>query len=200
MSQAAIATSKLLVVEGKDDKNFFEALLGSMNLAGVQVTATDGSSSLADKLSAVRRLRGFAEVTSFGLVRDADLNCTDAFLSICHALRQANFAVPRQPLQSENGSPNVVVMLMPGYGLNGMLEDLCLRSVQDDPAMPCLEQFFTCVNGNGLTQQNLSKAKVHAFLATRPIPEKRLGEAALANYWPFEAQAFNEVKAFLRML
>jgi hypothetical protein len=46
----------------------------------------------------------------------------------------------------------------------------------------------------------MSKAKVHAFLASRYEPDKRLGEAAKAGYWPWDNEAFETVKSFLQQI
>ena len=50
-----------------------------------------------------------------------------------------------------------------------MLEDLCLESVADDPAMPCLEEYFRCLEEQleaGAFPSNPSKARVRAFLTS----------------------------------
>jgi hypothetical protein len=60
-------------------------------------------------------------------------------------------------------------MILPGDGREGMLEDLCLESVADDPAIPCLEEHFRCLEEQleaGAFPGNPSKARVRAFLAS----------------------------------
>lgn len=44
---------------------------------------------------------------------------------------------------------------------------------------------------------NMAKAKVHTFLASRIEPDKRLGEAAQAGYWPFNDPVFDPLKNFI---
>jgi hypothetical protein len=46
----------------------------------------------------------------------------------------------------------------------------------------------------------MSKACVHAWLASKERPDKRLGEAAQAGYWPFEHSAFDALSQFLLSL
>ena len=195
-----ISQPKVLIVEGKDDANFFEALIKHLNLQSIQVIPINGKQTLKSKIAAIKAIPGFtSKVTSIGLALDADDDCNNAFRSVTNCLRSLGFSIPKEPLQTAGDNPKVSIMLLPSYNTNGMLEDLCLKSIQNDAAMPCLEAFFQCANVKDITQ-NMAKAKVHAFLATRAMPDKRLGEAALANYWPFNDPAFNEVKDFVSML
>jgi hypothetical protein len=48
--------------------------------------------------------------------------------------------------------------------------------------------------------QDLSKAKVHAFLASRREPDLRLGEAAEKGYWPLDSESFTSIKELLRKI
>ncbi|MCK4297946.1 MAG: hypothetical protein KAX80_00350, partial [Planctomycetes bacterium] len=95
----------------------------------------------------------------------------------------------------------VVVTLLPDSSRCGMLEDLCLESISDDPAFACVDAYFECTRRNGIPHpRNMSKAKVHAFLASRRNPSLRLGEAAGAGCWPWDSPVFDEVKQFLQMV
>lgn len=80
----------------------------------------------------------------------------------------------------------------------GALEDLCLAAVAGDPAMACVEGYFECLDSRGMLPRQISKGKLHAFLASRETPGRRLGEAAKAGDWPWDSDAFDGVKAFLR--
>lgn len=80
----------------------------------------------------------------------------------------------------------------------GMLEDLCLRAVQADPAMPCVNDYFQCVQNQANRQpNNISKARVHAWLSSQLEPDLRLGEAAKNNLWPWASPAFDALRQFL---
>jgi hypothetical protein len=198
----AINRSKVLAVEGKDDANFFVALLTHLNIDSIQIIPMGGKQPIHDKIAAIKAMRGFSStVTSLGIAIDADNDYRSAFQAVSNCLRRLDFSVPTGPLHCAGTNPKVTVMLLPSSNNNGMLEDLCLRSVQTDSVMPCLDAFFQCAVHSATTPpQNISKAKVHAFLATRTIPDKRLGEAALASYWPFTSSVFDEVKQFISLL
>ena len=90
---------------------------------------------------------------------------------------------------------------LPDCANPGMLETLCLEAVGDDPAVPCVQQYLACLEQRGLDPPgNLHKARLHAFLASRPRPQLLLGQAAHAGYWPWSSPAFDLVKEFLRAL
>jgi hypothetical protein len=82
-----------------------------------------------------------------------------------------------------------------------MLEDLCLQSVDDDPGVSCLEDYFNCIQKKANRQpKNLAKAKIHAWLASQNEPDKRLAEAAKAGYWNWDSPAFEPLKQFILSL
>lgn len=83
-----------------------------------------------------------------------------------------------------------------------MLEDLCLASVADDPAMRCVDKYFRCLEEQNLVQKEIAipKARLHAFLASRERPGLRLGEAAEKNDIPLHSPVFEPVVNFLRQL
>jgi len=196
-----IAEPKLLLVEGKDEKLFFEGLLKYADLPGVQVEDFAGKEKIRSYLKALVLTPGFARVSSLGMVRDANGDAGRAFQSVCDALEAADLPAPERPLLQVNGHPNVAVMILPGGCSPGVLEDLCLRAVASDPAMQCIEQYLRCLREQDLTpSRNPAKARVQAFLASRERPGLRLGEAAQAGYWPFSHSAFADAIRFLHQV
>jgi hypothetical protein len=82
-----------------------------------------------------------------------------------------------------------------------MLESVCVESVSSGPEMQCVGAYFACLQGKRVSlPTNMDKANAHAFLAACLEPDKRVGEAALAGYWPFDSAAFDGIKDFLREL
>ncbi|MBI2849332.1 MAG: hypothetical protein HYX88_04300 [Chloroflexi bacterium] len=191
-----ITKPNVLVVEGKEDAFFFEAMARHLGL-DIQILPIGGKPS-PDKLKAITKTPGFSNVVSLGVARDANANPKSAFQSVCDALKGANLLAPKHPMQPVGDSPKVTVIILPGMNTPGALEDLCLEAVKQDTAMPCVEQYFQCLKQQSPSPNNPSKAKVQAFLASRTEPGKRLGEAAQAGYWPWSDPAFNQVKNCLR--
>lgn len=196
-----ITASRLLVVEGKDEQLFFEALMQHLGLQNIQIMPIGGKTRLRDNLKALVIAPGFSGVVSLGVVRDADDNPTAAFQSVHDALEAANLPAPTSPLSPTVDSPQVTVMILPAAHSTGALEDLCLQSTTQDPATICVEQYFQCLQQQGLpAPQNLAKARIQVFLASRQEPGKRLGEAAQKGYWAWGDNAFDEVKDFLQQV
>jgi len=196
-----IETPTLLVVEGDEDKAFFEAFVRYLRLENIQIMPIGGKTQLRRNLKLLVKSPGFFEVRSLGIIRDADENPDAAFQSVRDALRNAGLPAPERPLSPTSLSPKVTVMILPNEYESGRLETLCLKAVKDNPAMICVDEYFQCLQRRSLTlPKNMDKAKIHVFLASKEEPDKRLGEAAQAGYWPWEAEAFDQVKTFLRQL
>ncbi|MCY4526213.1 MAG: hypothetical protein OXB89_06355 [Anaerolineaceae bacterium] len=194
----------MLVVEGQDDRRFFEALLKHCGISDFQVLQFAGVSNLSSRLDALRIVEGFATVTTLGVVRDANGNRNAAFQSVQDALRAARLPVPSRPLVLAGNQPRVSVMILPPEEIAGgmMLEDLCLKAVENDPAMRCVDDYFRCLEKQNvsLRESAIPKARLHAFLASRERPGLRLGEAAEKNDIPLDSPVFEPVVNFLRQL
>ncbi len=165
----AITKPKLLLVEGKDEVKLFEKLLADLGLVDIEIRDIMGKTKYRKNIEALPRLSGFGEVTSVGIVTDADKQPKGTFDSVCDALGVAGLPRPTAPLQAVGDAPLVMVMILPDGETPGMLEDLCLESVADDPTMSCLEEYFRCLEEQleaGAFPGNPSKARVRAFLAS----------------------------------
>ena len=76
-----------------------------------------------------------------------------------------------------------------------------MQSVTRDPAMRCVDEYFECIErANGSLPNNMDKAKVQAFLASRDRPGLLVGQAAAAGYWPWTSDAFSHVRRFIQNL
>lgn len=195
-----IAEPNILIVEGDEDKMFFEALIQHLGLRRIQVMPIGGKTQLRPNLGALCKSSEFLTVRSLGVIRDADNDPDAAFQSVCGSLKAVGLPVPNRPLISAGRNPSVAVMIVPDINTPGALEDLCLRAVDNDIAKPCVEQYFDCLKQQGLFPKNISKAKIQAFLASRLEAGKRLGEAAQAGYWPWDSSAFDQLKNFLQQI
>ena len=134
-----IKTDALLLVEGKDEYQTFQALLKEMNINGVQIYDVEGNNNFANKIPRLFKSSGFQQISKLGFVRDAEQHeAKSAFDSICHVLECSNIFdhVPRNIGKVEEiGSFKVGIFIMPNNKDKGMLETLCLQSIKD---MHCL--------------------------------------------------------------
>jgi hypothetical protein len=191
----------MLIVEGKEDAAFFGALVKHLKMEHIQVEPIGGKNSLGDQLKLLVVTPGFSDVlASIGIVRDADDNPKGAFQSVCSALKSAELTVPKRPLSSSGSKPSVTVMILPDPNTTGMLEDVCLKAVESEAAMACVNDFFACLPQQGLSvPKDISKAKIQVYLAALQA-ELRLGEAAQKGLWAWEHPAFTEIKQFLQTI
>ena len=191
----------LLIVEGRDDELFFAAFIKHLKLRGVELLEMRGKTAWPAKFRAVARLSGFAGVRSVGVVRDANSDPAAAFQSVCGALRDAGLPVPQRPLVPAINGRKVIVMILPGEERPGKLEHLCLKAVAGVPVVPCVDEFFRCLERRGCPlPEDDAKARVQVFVASQPGRARLLGEAAEQGIWPWDAEAFAQVKQFLQEL
>ncbi len=190
---------KLLIGEGEEEVRFFHAFLSYLNLNEIQVEQYGGKNNLSAYLRTLVTPRaGFQNLTAIAITRDADQDADAAFQSVCAALRRADLSQPERHGEFTMHSPRVGVFIMPDGKSAGMLEDLCLAAQQADLAMSCVEGYFECLaQAQHPLPENMSKARLHAWLASRKLPDKRLGEAAESGYFDWENSAFDALKKFL---
>ena len=172
---AAITKSKLLLVEGKDEIEFFEAFLDNIGVDDVELRPVGGISKFKRNLKALKTFSGFHRVKSIGIVRDADYDPSNAFQSIKNALTAAGLPVPSTPYCPIPGPPKVNIAVLPAADRDGMLEDLCLQTVEQDPAMVCVKDFFRCLQKQvdpSDYPRTEAKARVRAFLTSRELLEE----------------------------
>ena len=201
--QVSIKQPKLLVVEGADDARLFKALMRYIGVSGIQVFKAGGKDNIRKMLKVIPSSPGYSKVSSIGVVRDADANAGSALQSVQGALRDANLPSPDKPLSLVEDGIKVVVLIAPYDKLSGSIEDVCLESVAGDAAMGCVQDYLNCIKDSVAESErpnNLRKARLQAFLASRKRPGKRLSEAAEAGYWDFDHTAFEPFKTLLGML
>ena len=214
MAPEKIEHSIQLLVEGNDARNFFEALVARMALAGsVQVQNFGGVDELRRFLQAFVKAPGFTNVTGIGIVRDAEGGATEphgggaannpaarAFQSVRGALEHVELPAPPGPMEPAGESPTVRVFVLPGNDEPGMLETLLCRTFADTPEERCVETFLRCAKESGNPVERPDKARAHAWLATRRHPQVSVGVAAQKGYWDFDHQALDGVRQFLASL
>lgn len=195
---------KLLLVEGIDEVRLFGALAASIGVDDVLIKDYGGRDRLRSFLKTVAEVEESEGLESLGIVMDADDSAASAADRVRGALSAAALPVPAAPLMSAGSeNPKTCYLILPPDGETGALEDVCLASVAEDPAMSCVEGYFDCVErtpSGGPRANWASKARVHAFLSSRARPDLRLGEAAERGVWRFGAPAFDSLKTVLQMI
>lgn len=199
-----IEQPKQVLVEGNDDVRLFRALAKHLGISDIQVNQYGGRDNLRPFIRTFGVLPEFANVKALAIVADAnsDRNATEQ--RIRGALSAVGLPGPRRPLEVlAQDNMRVCYLVVPHEAESGMIEDVCLASVQADPAIDCVERYFECIkqtNVGGPREVWLAKARLHAFLASRERPDLRLGEAADNGIWDFGADAFRPLKDLLQLL
>jgi hypothetical protein len=194
----AITKPKIIAVEGKDEVNFFEAILRVINISDIQILDFVGKDNFPARIKSIVNIPGFKNVQSFALIRDSDsLPPESAFESIKHALRSVGLPVPTRINSFTSTSPAIGVYIMPGNDQHGMIEDLCLASIVDYPVNQCIDKLFECIPER---PSHESKSRVLCYLATKSPLVNSLGLGALKGHWDLSSKAFSEIKTFLESL
>lgn len=197
-----ITKEALLLVEGKDPRNFFEALCNHLSLSQqLQIMNFSGVEELRSFLIGLRGQSGFRNVKRIGIIRDAEGNAAGAFQSVQASLKRAGLATPKEPDQlSCDGQHAVGVLILPGQGKPGMLETLLCKTFTDGPECPCIDAFFRCVQERcpAANIKKPDKARARAFLATKPDSYPSVGIAAKKGYWPLDHEVLEPVRTFLK--
>ena len=132
-----IQKTRLLIVEGKDDEAFFDALVNRLGRHDIQVAGIGGKTKLRASLKALVKDPPFQNVQSLGVIRDADLDPKSAFESVKDALKATGLPTPRKPMSVAKGPPQTSFMILPSIERQGALEDMCLEAVAGEPVMIC---------------------------------------------------------------
>lgn len=199
-----IAKPKQVIVEGNDEVRVFSALREHLGISGLQVQQCGGYSNLRRFLKTFTADSNFHEVESLAIVADADTNGSGRQQSVQDALSSVGLPVPLAPLRVTPSDRITIAYLIIPHNTEGtMLEDVCLASVSADAAMKCVDEYFECLVQEGAStpkQVWMSKARVHAFLASRDDPALRIGEASDRSIWQFDDDAFRPMRELLTML
>jgi hypothetical protein len=185
----------LLLGEGKDELNFFTALVKHLGLtAFIKVEQYAGKPKLAAFLSALPARTDFPNLRTIGITCDADEDYESTLKSVQSSIQKANFPEHIQ----------IKTHILPGKDKCGALEALVLKFVEESsPVWDCVERFTECVEPKDKSPLSLTetdKRRIHAWLSTLPKPDLRLGEAALKSLIPFDHSAFKPITDFLKSL
>ena len=199
-SQKDFEKKKVLFVEGKDEVNVFSSILKDAGINVMEVRAVGGKYQLANEMPSAVKQSSFANVESIGIVQDADDDEAAAFTRICNVLRKCGLPVP--PAINEivtRDSLNVGILVLPGGGKVGYLEDVFLEACNAFPELECVDNFFTCLSTKNTLNVN-SKRRAYALLVGLGITENRLGQGFDSGELKAGHAAYNFIREFVNKL
>lgn len=200
-----IEHKKVLLVEGLDEVGFFDALCKKININDIQIIETGGKDKFKQDFPNILNARGFENVTSIVIIRDADESRDSAIDSVKYQLKKHNLPIPNAHAEFSNNSKITTgFFIMPGNRDTGMLENLVLDSVADHPVKLCSDDYIDKLknklaepNSNFNFPRNEHKARLFAYLAGMEKFIPSLGMAAKKGYFNLESNALNDIKSFL---
>ena len=199
-----ISADRLLLVEGKDEVNIFDALMKHYldDDPGIQVIATGGRDGFPRNVQAIRlAAMSRATLCSIGVVRDADDDARGAFQSVCAHLRNAGYAPPLKHAEFSDAAPAIGVFIVPDGVGRGAMETLCRQSVEGTNAGLCVDEYLRCLERHdAMGSRNADKSFAHAYLAAMEDPVARVGEGAKQGVWSLESPVFAALARFLHDL
>lgn len=206
-----MASEKILLVEGEDDKHVLKHLCGSREFDRIdEIKSHRGVEKLLESFPL--RLKASEEGDSVGMVIDADTDLAARWRSLRDRLIDLGYqGVGKDP--DPQGTvlepppdrllPRVGIWIMPDNRTTGILEDFLLFLVPPDSRLYAHVQasIDSIPNGEqGFKALDKPKAELHTWLAWQKKPGKPLGTAITAKFLDPNVPQVDILIAWLRRL
>lgn len=200
------AKTRLLLVEGKDDKHVCWSLMEHYQVPETfQIEDKEGIANLLEVLPV--QLLG-SGLERLGIVVDADTDIKARWAALRKILRDAGYRhIPTKPhpdgtIIEQPDMPKVGIWLMPNNSVSGMLEDFVSFLVPSgddlwDHAAGCLDEIGERCRYPAVHR---SKAHIHTWLAWQEEPGKPLGLAITTRYLDADAPHAQNFIVWVRRL
>ncbi|MCA6070253.1 MAG: hypothetical protein LE180_03980 [Endomicrobium sp.] len=206
-----IEKTSILLVEGKDEVNFFDMLLKFLNIPNVQCIDVCGVDNFGNGFVTLSKQEKFRDVDKIAFIRDADKRAESALKSLKSSVRSANvrfiniddISLANNNNVKDTNGVRCGVYIMPDNQNSGMLEDLCIKYMKTDSICHCVEKYISCVRNNGgkngekFEFENESKSIIFSYLSTKLADSPSIGLAARQNVFDFNNKCFDGIKNFL---
>lgn len=200
----------LILCEGADAQYFLINYLNSNILAknpkisqDIQVFDFGGNNDLLNFLMNLKNMDKFDQVTSLGIIRDAEKDYAKACREVSGSLRKSGFEVPKQSgmWTSDDKGLRVGFMLFPLNNADGTLEDLCLRilSEKNKDILAAIDSFLAKMEDTyGRKYNRKHKNQLHTYLASsEKFVAMQLGTAAKSGAFEWDSDELEPLKKFL---
>jgi len=196
-----ITHKKLLLAEGRDAELFLVwAGRHFRREKDFQVMDFGGIKELTNFLKLLANDESYNDVETIVIARDAETNAKAATSSIQHSMAQAKMPVPQKPFEyTQNSFMKTAFVIFPGpEHQDGRLEDLCLSTVENDPLLKCVNDYFECAKAKNEPLPRIHKSKLHCFLAgKKDYAGLPIGLASRKHAWDFDHP---KLKPFKRII
>lgn len=193
---------KFVLCEGQDDVAVIQGICQFSGITGVVAEHCRGRDNLENYLCEMPKRPEFTrgEVESLAVIIDAEEAAASSWQKIANAVRLSFQVSLTESGVFAGSAPKIGGYVICGQGDKGMIEDLCLEAVSDQPGYSCLQEYFKCLADKTGRADYLAKAKFRAWMASQSDFDLRVGMAAQKGHLPWESQAFDPLREFLRKL
>jgi hypothetical protein len=190
---------KLVLCEGPDEVSVLQQLCGARGIPGLTVEPYNGRNKLPNVLRELPKRPEYVQqqIESLAILLDANGNPTGAWQRVRDGV-QEHLGVSLQGRGSLAGDkPRIAGYIVAGADGKGMLEDLCLLALNNEPGFECLNHYFRCLSEKTDRKEYHAKAKFRAWMSAQSDFDLRLGLAAEKGYVPWNSSSFDSLALFL---
>lgn len=217
----SIIKEHLLLVEGEDEKEFFDELLKHEQINNIQVFPFGGKDNLTcDEFININLMTSLKstdlDIRAFSIVLDCDNgNVGDCINKVNTFIQKVNMHKPKgneagiitfdkikSCKQFTSRHTPIALYVMPDCESKGSLETLCIKAVKNENFMTCIENFINCVETQNPNISHKDKRRVLAYLASssEKCKQVRTGHGIKAGLFDLNSAVFQDVKDFIRQM
>jgi hypothetical protein len=201
VATTVIDRPRAVIVEGADYLHFLiHAYRNDPFFKTAKVYDSGGVTDLERFLSAFRLAPGFGQLTSLGIIRDAEGDAGAAERAVKRALANNGFDVPPSPNIITTGPLKTGFLIVPHGEVSGCLEDACLSASLVPAIKTCAEAFLDCVGRDPNNRNWDTKVTAHAMIAASKTPGATLGQSTLLSLWDKQHPAIKVIEDFITRL
>ena len=182
--------SRVLVVEGNEDRYFFRAWLKYLGRQDeFHFAVCDGKDNIASELVSILSDDNFTEIERIGIICDNDFpesrRGKSAFEVITEEIARANqevkdsgpareLPIPDQARIPIGNEPSLSVLLLPADEEDGMLESLVLKAIGQNDITDCVDSYICCLNETGmeLKAARESRSRLSVYISGKILAEE----------------------------
>ena len=211
-----ITSPRVILCEGAGDRAFLRHLIEERELPSFYITypaegdhtQPGGRDGYTAKLKALRLMRGFDDVTDLIVIADNDDSPQRSFETVCELIEAApGYTAPNAAEVPVGRNPRLTILMLPGDGLAGQLETLCLEACLDNwPELAnCLNAFIQCNPSlatwdRGKQEKMKMRTLISSICSTDPNTSLTHAWSRTEQIIPLQHSCFDGIVNFLRSI
>ena len=184
--------TRILVVEGPEDKTFFSSLAQHLSIQQhIHTVVCHGKNNLATTLTSILNDGNFHNLERIGIICDNDFpdsrEYKGALETVLEEIDEANDKIdatlkttrqlprPEKPRVPEGIKPKVSVLLLPNDDCDGMLENLVLDAIGEDEITKCADAYYSCLENKAQLnpkEARKPRSRLSVYISGKILDEK----------------------------